>query len=101
RYTALRQSAPYLPSSIAIVGNGSLLRTAGGEIAHALPRGPKTQRATSSLPAKNALVLGGWSAIHPLFPELRLARALRNDGFWLKPVQFKRAKYWLIVGGND
>jgi alpha-glucuronidase len=101
RYTALRKSAPYLPSSIAIVGNGELLRTAGGELARALAGGPKAQGSTSSLPAKNAFVLGRWSAIHPLFPELRLKSALRDDGFWLKTVTRKGAKYWLIVGGSD
>jgi alpha-glucuronidase len=101
RYSALRQSAAYLPTSIAIVGNGSLLRTAGGELAHALAGAPKAEGPTSFLPAKNAFVLGRWSAIHPLFPELRLARALSNDGFWLKTVERKGAKYWLIVGGSD
>jgi alpha-glucuronidase len=101
RYTALRKSAPYLPSSIAIVGNGELLRTAGGELARALAGGPKAQGATSSLPAKNAFVLGRWSAVHPLFPELRLKSALRDDGFWLKTVTRKGAKYWLIVGARD
>ncbi len=101
RYTALRQSAPYLPSSIAIVGNGKLLRKAGGELARALAGGPKAEGATSSLPAKNAFVLGRWSAVHPLFPELRLTRALSDDGFWLKTVKRKGAKYWLIVGGSD
>jgi alpha-glucuronidase len=101
RYKALRESAAYLPTSIAIVGNGSLLRTAGGELARALAGAPKAEGPTSSLPAKNAFVLGRWSAIHPLFPELRLAHALSDDGFWLKTVERKGAKYWLIVGGND
>lgn len=101
RYTALRQSAPYLPTSIAIVGNGKLLRTAGGELARALAGAPKAQGPTSSLPAKNAFVLGRWSAIHLLFPQLRLARALSDDGFWLKTVERQGAKYWLIVGGSD
>jgi alpha-glucuronidase len=101
RYTALRQSAPSLPTSIAIVGNGKLLRTAGGELARALAGAPKAEGPTSSLPAKNAFVLGRWSAIHPLFPELRRASALSDDGFWLKTVKRKGAKYWLIVGGSD
>jgi alpha-glucuronidase len=101
RYTALRKSAPYLPSSIAIVGNGKLLRTSGGELARALAGGPKAQGPTSSLPAKNAFVLGRWSAVHPLFPELRLKSPLGDDGFWLKTVMRKGAKYWLIVGASD
>jgi alpha-glucuronidase len=101
RYTALRQSAPYLPSSIAIVGNGKLLRAAGGELARALAGGPKAEGATSSLPAKNAFVLGRWSAMHPLFPELRVAHPLSQDGFWLKSVKHKGARYWLIAGGSD
>jgi alpha-glucuronidase len=101
RYHALRESAAYLPTSIAIVGNGSLLRTAGDELAHALAGAPKAEGPTSSLPAKNAFVLGRWTAVHPLFPELRLARALSDDGFWLKIVERKGAKYWLIVGGSD
>lgn len=101
RYQALRESAAYLPTSIAIVGNGKLLRTAGGELARALAGGPKAQGSTSTLPAKDAFVLGSWKAIHPLFPELRPARALSTDGFWLKTVKRKGAKYWLIVGGSD
>jgi alpha-glucuronidase len=101
RYSALRDAAPSLPTSIAIVGNGELLRTAGGELAKALAGGPKAQGTTSSLPPKNAFVLGRWSAVHPLFPELRLSRALSAEGFWLKTVQRNGAKYWLIIGGSD
>src|ERR1051326_1409381 len=101
RYQALRNSAPYLPTSIAIVGNGDVLRRAGGELAKALAGGPKAQGPTSSLPAKNAFVLGRWNAIRPLFPQLRPARVLKADGFWLKTVQRNGAKYWLIIGGND
>jgi alpha-glucuronidase len=101
RYGDLRRSAPYLPTSIAIVGNGQLLRTAGAELAKALAGGPKAQGATSSLPARNAFVLGRWTAIHPLFPDLRPASVLTADGFWLKTVQRNGAKYWLIVGGSD
>lgn len=101
RYRALRVSAPYLPTSIAVVGKGDLLRTAGGELAKALAGGPKAQGPTSSLPAKNAFVLGKWSAIHPLFPPLKPTHALTADGFWLKTVQRNGAKYWLIIGGGD
>lgn len=101
RYGALRSSASYLPTSIAIVGSGELLRTAGGELAKALAGGPKAQGPTSSLPAKNAFVLGRWSAIHPLFPQLKPARALTADGFWLKTVQRNGAKYWLIIGSSE
>ena len=101
RYEALRTQAPFLPTSIAIVGNGELLRTAGGELAKALGGGPKAQGPTSFLPAKNAFVLGRWSAIHPLFPQLKPARVLRADGFWLKTMQRNGAKYWLIIGSSD
>lgn len=101
RYDGLRSSAPYLPRSIAIVGNGALLRTAGNELAQGLAGGPKAQGRTSSLPAKDAFVLGRWSAIRPLFPELSLPHALAPDGFWLKTVERNGAKYWLIVGADD
>ena len=101
RYGVLRDAAPSLPTSIAIVGNGGLLRTAGSELAKALAGGPKAQGSTSSLPPKDAFVLGRWSAIHPLFPHLRLVRSLGAEGFWLKTVQRNGAKYWLIIGGSD
>src|SRR5881394_2984368 len=97
RYEKLRSGALYLPTSIAVVGNGELLRTAAGELAKALAGGPKAQGPTPSLPAKNAFVLGRWSAIHPLFPQLKPAPALTADGFWLKTVQRNGAKYWLII----
>jgi alpha-glucuronidase len=53
------------------------------------------------LPNADAFVLGTWKDIHPLFPELRRARVPSGEGFWLKTVRQKGAKYWLIIGGND
>lgn len=101
RYKALRQQAPYLPASIAIVGRGDLLRTAGSELARALAGGPKAQGGVAALPANNAFVLGRWAAIRPYFPELKLPKTLSSEGFWLKTVEHRGAKYWLIVGGGD
>jgi alpha-glucuronidase len=101
RYHGLRSAAPYLPHSIAIVGQGALLRTAGSELARGLAGGSKAEGPTATLPARNAFVLGRWSAIHPIFPRLRPARALTPNGFWLKTVQRNGAKYWLIIGGDD
>lgn len=55
----------------------------------------------SSLPPSNAFVLGRWSAIHSLFPDLKPPRELSSEGFWLKTETHKGVKFWLVIGADD
>ena len=100
RYSALQEKAPTLPHSIAVTGNGLVLRTAGDELARDLGGDSKVS-AITSLPGQNAFVLGRWSEIHRLFSELRPPHDLSAEGFWLKTSQHKGVKYWLIIGADD
>ena len=101
RYDVMKKSSSGLPQTIAIVGKGEVLRTAGSELVRALGTKPSRQGGVAALPAKNALVLGRWKDVHPFFPELKPPQALADDGFCLKTVQRKNGKYWLIVATND
>ena len=100
RYGSLADKAPRLPHAIAVIGDGLVLHTAGDELARDLGGNAKAVQSTS-IPRDNAFILGRWSSIHTLFPELKPPRALSSEGFWLKVAQRKGAKYWLIVGGDD
>jgi alpha-glucuronidase len=99
RYHDLKTSS--LPTLVAAVGNSNVVRTAANELVHALAGKPKAQGPAGRLPAKDAFVLGTWKDIHPIFPELPAARVPAGDGFWLKTVRARGAKYWLIVGRGD
>ncbi len=103
RYDVVKEYSSALPQTIAIVGTGEVLRTAGSELVRALGTKPSRQGGVAALPAKNALVLGRWKDVHPLFlfPALKPPQALAEDGFWLKTLQRKSGKYWLIVATND
>src|SRR5206468_6970719 len=78
-----------------------VLRTAGGELVRALGTQPARQGAVATIPAKNAFVLGLWKDASPYFPGLKPPHAISEDGFWLKTVQRKSGKYWLIVGTSE
>jgi len=101
RYSSLKSSTPSLPSLVAVVGKGEILRSAAGELVHALAGKPKSQGPASTLPNRDTFVLGRWKDIHPLFPELNRSRAPSGDGFWLKTVRRAPATYWLIIGANE
>src|SRR5437016_2826959 len=99
RYHDLKTSS--LPNLVAAVGNSALVRTAANELVVALAGKPKAQGPAGQLPVKDAFVLGTWKDIHALFPELPPARLPAGDGFWLKTVRSRGAKYWLIIGRTD
>lgn len=100
RYGSLAESAPGLPRTITVIGTGVVLRTAGDELARDLGGNAKVVQSTS-LSRNSAFILGRWSEVHRLFPDLKPPRALSPEGFWLKAVESKGRKYWLIVGGDD
>jgi alpha-glucuronidase len=100
-YDALRSSAPSLPHLIAIVGPDQVLRSAGRELVRALGTQPaRPGTGAAALPSQNAFVLGTWNEVHRYFPELKPAQSLTDDGFWLRTVQGKKGKYWLVVGAH-
>ena len=102
RYESFKKNTPTgIPRLIAIIGPGPVLRSAGQELVRALGTRPPTGARTSSLPSKDAFVLGPLKQLKPYFPELKPPQVLSPDGFWLKTVQRKGGKYWLIAGGND
>ena len=100
RYSALQANAPTLPHSIAVIGSGIVLQTAGDELARDLGGNAKVV-SSRALPSENAFVLGRWSEIHRLFPVLKPPHALSPEGFWLKTTQRKGTKYWLVIGEDD
>src|SRR5258708_1126956 len=101
RYSQIKDGAASLPSRVAVVGNSGVVRTAGSELVRALEGKPGKPVPTGEIPSADAFVLGSWKDIHPLFPELARTRVPSGDGFWLKTVRRKNAKYWLIIGGSD
>ena len=101
RYQGVKEAAPKLPHVVAIIGRGEVLRSAGNELVGALGTQHSRVGAAAALPHRDAFVLGRWSDVHRYFPALKPAHALTGDGFWLKTVQQKSGKYWLIVGQND
>src|SRR5947207_10892791 len=99
RYHDLKTTS--LPTLVAAVGNSNVVRIAANELVHALGTKPKAQGVAAQLPSRDALVLGTWKDLHALFPELPAARLPAGDGFWLKTVGSRGAKYWLIIGRTD
>jgi alpha-glucuronidase len=101
RYSQVKDSAPSLPSRVAVVGKSAIVRTAGSELVRALEGKPGKPVPTGGIPSADAFVLGTWRDIHPLFPELSRSRIPSRDGFWLKTMRHKGARYWLIIGASD
>jgi alpha-glucuronidase len=101
RYSQVKDGAAQLPSRVAVVGNSAIVRTAGSELVRALEGKPGKPVPTGGIPSASAFVLGTWNDIHPLFPELSRTRVPSGDGFWLKTIRRKDAKYWLIIGVRD
>jgi len=101
RYENFKNTPSGTPHLIAIVGPGPVLRSAGQELVRALGTHAATGGRAATLPPKDAFVLGPLKSLKAYFPALKPARVLSPDGFWLKTVQQKGRKYWLIAGGND
>ena len=101
RYESFKNTPTGTPHLIAIVGPGPVLRSAGQELVRALGTRPASGGRTATLPAKDAFVLGPLKQLRTYFPELKPAQVLSPDGFWLKTVQRKGGKYWVIAGGRD
>src|SRR5258708_7085001 len=101
RYALLQEGASSFPNRVAMVGNSEIVRTAGSELIRALEGRPGKRVPTGELPNADALVLGTWRDIHPLFPSLNRGRVPSGDGFWLKTVRQHGAKYWLVIGASN
>ncbi|HEX6802273.1 MAG TPA: alpha-glucuronidase family glycosyl hydrolase [Terriglobales bacterium] len=128
RYEALKQSATAgLPHVIVVVGRGEVLRTAANELVRALGREASSAGPTSGLPSTDAIVLGTWRDLRPLFPGLAREPRISGDGFWLGTVIRRDSgalgggqpqktgrhggsgdppprgpqKYWLIAGADE
>ena len=98
RYSQVKDNAASLPTGVAVVGNSAVVQSAGGELVRALQA---KLVSTAKITDANAIVLGAWNDIHPLFQELKRSRVPSGDGFWLKTVRHKGHKYWLIIGSSD
>src|SRR5438270_11601555 len=97
RYDALKNAATGTPHLIAVIGRDAVLRSAGEGLVRALGTEPANQgsASSSSLPAKDAFVLGRWRDIRAYFPELKPSQPLSPDGYWLKTVKRREGKYWV------
>ena len=89
--------AGLLPERVVVVGSSDVLRNAVHELTTAAP----ALQVSARLPDSPALVLGRAEEVERLFPELQGVRSIPDDGFWLKTVQRRGSRYWLISGGND
>jgi alpha-glucuronidase len=98
RYPALRSENPPLAKIIVSPGRGDILQSAEQELIGALG-GREWQPKT--LPLEDALVIGRWNEVRKLFPELDRSTPPARDGYWLKTVTHRHAKYWLIVGTEE
>ena len=98
RYSQVSENAASLPGRVAVAGNSAVVRTAASELVRALQA---KLVSTAEIADANAIVVGAWNDVHPLFPELRSSRVPSGDGFWLKTVRHKGHKYWLITGASD
>ena len=98
RYSLVKDDAASLPARVAVAGGGAIVRSASGELVRAIEANLVS---TAEIPAANAIVLGAWDDIHPIFPELKSPRVPSADGFWLKTVRRNGHKYWLIIGASD
>jgi alpha-glucuronidase len=94
---------PALPGLVAAVGDSKIVRNAANELVRALGQreSPKMQGPARAIPSRDAFVLGRWKDLRALFPELGRSRPPSADGFRLKTVRRRGAKYWLIVAAND
>jgi alpha-glucuronidase len=102
RYSFLPTTVSSLPNRVAVIGSSGVVRTAASELLRALNINKDgNQVPTGDIPHADAFVLGTWKNIYPHFPELKIAHVPSGDGFWLKTVRHKKAKYWLIVGASD
>jgi alpha-glucuronidase len=98
RYSQVKDNAASLPTHVAVVGDGAVVQSAGGELVRALQA---KLVSTAEINSADAFVLGTWYDIRPLFPELRSTRAPSGDGFWLKTTHRHGHKYRLIIGASD
>jgi len=100
RYPTLSGRASALAHPITIIGKGEILNTAAGELIQGLGESATEVSPGAVLPNHDAFVLGEWQGVGPLLTELDRSRAPSGDGFWLKTVQHKGVKYWVIVGAS-
>jgi alpha-glucuronidase len=89
--------ADSLPNQIVVLSSSEVVDSAVHELMTAVPE----LQVSNKLPDSSAVVLGRAKEMQHSFPETLGARAIPRDGFWLKTVQHRGSKYWLIIGGND
>ena len=89
--------ADSLPSLLYVPGTSEILKSAALELTTAVPG----LQGSSKFPDSSAVVLLRAEETRNTFPELQVLRSIPNDGYWLKTVERRGSKYWLIVGGSD
>lgn len=100
RYEGIRGTAPQLPKQLLVAGDGATITSAANELKRAL--GVTISPPATQLPHSGSFVIGRWEDVAKFFPELESAHPrLAKDGFWLKTIARPKAKYWLIIGGDD
>jgi len=106
RYAPLdRQSAENyssLPASVVAVGDSAVLASAQSELVRSI-RGMlgRTLREEKTLPPENSIILGTFSALKDLAPELARRADLREDGFLLSAEKIHGLDCLVIASPND
>lgn len=105
RYSQVKDNAASLPSRVVVIGDSTVVRTAGSELLRALQGKPGDPLPASEITSADAFVLSTGGDVRLLFPELVAlldqARVPATDGYWLKTIHRHGHKYWLIIGGSD
>jgi alpha-glucuronidase len=106
RYSALapQSASSYqnFPGEVVVLSDGLVLRTAQQELVQGVSQMlSKTLRSAAASRLDDAIVLGTFSDLHTLAPDLRTPEKLRADGYWLKTASIRRSKCLLIIAVND
>jgi alpha-glucuronidase len=106
RYAPLEKTAAQkyaaLPTSVAVLGESSVLESAKGELIRGI-RGilARTLREEKGLPRESAIVLGTLSALRADSPKLFESVELREDGFLLAKVKLHGIDCVIVTAATD
>lgn len=91
-----------LPHIVISFSNSEIMNSARDELERGIASMlGKRLRVEQKVSAENAFVLGTLKDVRVHFREFESTRPLGPDGFWLRTIEHRGKKYWLIIGGND
>lgn len=106
RYSALspQSASSYqnLPGEVVVMSDGLVLRTAQQELVQGVFQMlSKTLRSAVASRLDGAIVLGTFSDLHTLAPDLRPPEKLGAEGYWLKSASIHQSKCLVITAATD